>query len=324
MRSDIRSPGISVELLVELASRFYLGGQTQAEIARDLGLDPSTISRHLKRARDEGIVRIEIRRPQGLHADLGRELADRFRLRRAVVVADSDGTNATVAGAAAEYLGTLLTNGTRLALSFGRMPSDVVHALPAGTVSGLEISLLLGGFGVARAGIQGHELARHVASLYPRSRVHYLHAPLMVDSPDIKQAMLRDGSIRAALAAAANSELALVGIGSLSDDAPLVRYGDLSVDDRNRLLRAGAVGDICARFFRADGQPVMDLDDRMMAIERAELAAIPTVVAVAAGPEKYAAIRGALRTGYMDVLVTDEMTAQHILRDKVGLSRRAV
>jgi len=324
MRSDVRGPGISVELLVELASRFYLRGQTQAEIARDLGLDPSTISRHLKRARDEGIVRIEIRRPQGLHADLGRELADRFRLRRAVVVADSDDTNATVAGAAAEYLGTLLTNGTRLALSFGRMPSAVVHALPAGTVSGLEISLLLGGFGVARAGIQGHELARHVASLYPRSRVHYLHAPLMVDSPDIKQAMLRDGSIRAALAAAANSELALVGIGSLSEDAPLVRYGDLSADDRDRLLRAGAVGDICARFFRADGQPVMDLDDRMMAIERAELAAIPTVVAVAAGPEKYAAIRGALRTGYVDVLVTDEMTAQDILRDKVGPSRRAV
>ena len=83
MRSDIRGPGISLELLVELASRFYLRGQTQAQIARDLGLDPSTISRHLKRARDEGIVRIEIRRPQGLHADLGRELADRFRLRRA-------------------------------------------------------------------------------------------------------------------------------------------------------------------------------------------------------------------------------------------------
>jgi DNA-binding transcriptional regulator LsrR (DeoR family) len=146
----------------------------------------------------------------------------------------------------------------------------------------------------------------------------------MVDSPDIKQAMLRDGSIRAALAAAANSELALVGIGSLSDDAPFVRYGDLSADDRDRLLRAGAVGDICARFFRADGQPVTDLDDRMMAIERAELAAIPTVVAVAAGPEKYAAIRGALRTGYVDVLVTNEMTAQHILRDKVGPARRAV
>ena len=315
---------MSIDLLVEVATRFYLRGQTQAEIARQLGVDPSTVSRHLRRARDEGIVRIEIHRPQSLHVDLGRELADRFGLRRAVVVADGDGTHEAVASAAADYLGTLLANGTRLGLSFGRMPSAVVHALPAGTVSNLEISLLLGGFGVARAGIQVGEIARHVASLYPRSRVHYLHAPLLVDSADIRQAMLRDSSIKGALEAAANCELAMVGIGYLGEDAPLVRYGDLKSEDRDHLVRAGAVGDICARFFQRDGQPVTELDDRMMAIERTELARIPTVVAVAAGPEKYDAIRGALRTGYVDVLVTDEMAAREILRDETETSRRAV
>jgi DNA-binding transcriptional regulator LsrR (DeoR family) len=302
-----------VDFLVDLATRFYYRGESQAEIARDLGVDPSTISRQLRRARDEGIVRIEIRRPRRLHVDLGREMADRFGLRRAVVVAGEDGSDAAVASAAADHLSSLLTNGMRLGLSFGRMPSAVVHALPAGTVSDLEISLLLGGFGTAGVGIQGHELARHVASLYPGSRIHYLQAPLLVDSADIKRAMLRDGSITAALRAAAQSELALVGIGALSDSAPLVRYGHLGGEDRKRLLDAGAVGDIGARFFRADGHPVRDIDDRLMAIEREELARIPIIFAVAYGPEKYEAIRGALRTGFVHVLVTDEMTAREIL-----------
>lgn len=303
-----------VDVLVDVATRFHNHGQTQAQIARELRLDPSTISRYLKRARDEGIVRVEIRRPSYLHVDLGRELADRFHLARAVVVTD-DGTGTAVARAAANYCNSLFTNGTRLGLSFGRMPSAVIHALPTGTVSGLDVSLLLGGFNVAMAGIQGYEMARHVASLYPHSRIHYLQAPLLVDSAEIRHALLSDSSIQAALRAATRCELAVVGIGNLNDSAPLVRYGHLSTQDRQRLARSGAVGDVCARFFNAQGEPVVDLDNRLVAIEREQLTRIPTVVAVATGPDKYAAIRGALHTGYIDVLVTDEATAQHLGRD---------
>lgn len=305
-----------VEFLVDLATRFYILGQTQARIARDLGVDPATVSRQLKKARDEGIVRIEIRRPRSLHAELGRELAERFGLKRAVVVSNEDGGISAVPSAAADYLSSILTNGARLGLSFGRMLSAVVPLLPAGTVSDLDISMLLGGFGRAMPGIQGHELARYIASLYPRSRIHYLQAPLLVDSPDIRQAMLRDGSIKAALQAAANSELALVGIGNLADDAPLVRYGHLSTEDRMRLLQSGAVGDVSARFFNIQGEPVSDIDDRLIAIEREELARIPTIVGVAAGPEKYEAIQGALRSGYVNVLVTDETTAKELVQAK--------
>jgi deoxyribonucleoside regulator len=309
-----------VDLLVDLANRFYILGQTQVSIARDLDVDPATVSRYLKRARDEGIVRIEIRRPRSLHVDLGRELAECYRLKRAVVVANEGPENSAVASAAAEYLSSVLTNGARLGLSFGRMLSTMIPLLAAGTVSDLDISMLLGGFGRAMPGIQGHELARQVASLYPHSRIHYLQAPLLVDSPDIKEAMLRDGSIKAALQTAANSQLALVGIGMLNDSAPLVRYGHVSAEDQRRLLQSGAVGDICARFFNIHGEPVADLDDRLIAIEREELARSPSVVAVAAGFEKVAAIQGALLTGYIDVLVTDEMTAQALVQLGVEMS----
>ncbi|HVB75970.1 MAG TPA: sugar-binding domain-containing protein [Ktedonobacteraceae bacterium] len=303
-----------IDFLIDLATRFYVLGQTQARIARDLDVDPATVSRHLKKARDEGIVRVEIRRPRSLHIDLGRELAECYGIKRAVVVANEDGGISAVAAAAADYFSSILTNGARLGLSFGRMLSAMVPLLPAGIVSELDISMLLGGFGRAMPGIQGHELARHITSLYQHSRIHYLQAPLLVDSPDIRQAMMRDGSIRAALEAAANTEMALVGIGNLADTAPLIRYGHLSVEDQKRLLQSGAVGDVSARFFNIHGEPVSVLDDRLIAIDRENLARIPTVIAVAAGPEKYAAIQGALRTGYVNVLITDESTAQELVR----------
>ena len=54
----------SIEVLTDIATRHYLHGESQIAIARDLGLDPSTVSRHLQRARDEGIVHVEIRPPR--------------------------------------------------------------------------------------------------------------------------------------------------------------------------------------------------------------------------------------------------------------------
>jgi deoxyribonucleoside regulator len=315
-RSLKAAGGPTTDVLVDVATRFYVTGQSQIEIARSVGLDASTVSRYLKRARDEGIVRVEIQRPHTLHGDLALELAHGFHLKRAVVVAGQagPGTSQAVAWAAADYVNSRLLNGMRLGLSWGRMLSAAIHMLPAGTVSDLDISLLHGGVGSAGAGIQGVELARHIASLHPRSHVHYLHAPVLVDSPDIKDAMLRDGSIRAALESAASRELALVGIGTLDETAPLIHYGHISPQDRKRLLAAGAVGDMCTRFFTPEGEPVHVLDDRLIAIEWEELKRIPLVVAMAAGIEKRNAILGALRARCMNVLVTDEPTARAVLK----------
>jgi len=305
-----------MDQLIDIATRFYVTGQSQIEIARTVGLDASTVSRYLKRARDEGMVRVEIQRPRSLHGDLALELAKRFDLKRAVVVAGDTGPGAVqaVARAAADYVNSQLFNGMRLGLSWGRMLSAAIHMLPPGTVSDLDVSLLHGGVGSAGAGIQGVELARHIASLHPHSRVHYLHAPVLVDSPDIKDAMLRDGSIRTALESAASRDLALVGIGTLDESAPLVHYGHISPQDRRRLLDAGAVGDMCTRFFTPEGEPVHVLDDRLIAIEWDELKRIPLVVAMAAGLDKRDAILGALRAGCINVLVTDEPTTRAVLK----------
>jgi len=301
---------------MEVARRFYIAGESQVTIARTLGIDASTVSRYLKRARDDGIVHVEIRRPRRLRDDLAGELASRFGLKRALVAAGESESEAytNVALAAAEYIKGQLVNGLRLGLSWGRMLSAVIRAMGSTTITGLEISLLHGGVGSVSDGIQGHELARHLASLNVGSRVQYLHAPLLVDSPDIREAMLRDGTIKATLDAAGNVELALVGIGALDDSAPLVRYGHISAGDRAALLGAGAVGDIATRFFTIDGRPVHVLDDRLLAVDWDSLRRVPSLVAIASGPYKRDAIIGALSTGCVDVIVTDESTASAILR----------
>lgn len=300
--------------IIEVATWFYIHGRTQAEIARGLGLDPSTISRYLKRAREENIVRVEIQPPRPEHVDLGRELAMRYGLQRAIVI-PGEFSPGSLGRSAAQYVEALFRRGMRIGVSWGETLASMVRELQPGTISGLTVAQLGGGLGTTTPGIHGHELVQALAKLYPESRVHYLHAPAIVDSADIRNALLEDSTVRDALRAAARSEVALVGIGQMSPKATVFREGDLGPKDRSLLIAAGAVGNVNLRYLDSEGRPVSVLEDRTIAITWDELRAIPLVIAVAGGLDKVEAIQGALRSGCIHVVVTDEASAIRLLRD---------
>jgi DNA-binding transcriptional regulator LsrR (DeoR family) len=312
------SDAAAVELLIDIAKRFYLRGMTQVEIASALDMDPSTVSRHLRRARETGIVRIDIGPPHQLHLDLGRALSDRFDLGRAVVTPTGSDEWDAFASTAAEYFGSLLRSGMRVGVGWGSTVSSIIHHLQPGSVSGLVVTQLAGGLRNSVPAVQAHELVREVADIYPDSSVRYLHAPTIVDSGEIKRAITRDRSIKESLAAATESELALVGIGEVSDSATMFLHSAVSREEREKLAAAGAIGSMNARFYDREGRPVDVLESRTIAITWPQLRAIPTVVAAAAGDHKRDAITGALKSGCVDVLVTDEETARSILDQEAG------
>jgi deoxyribonucleoside regulator len=189
----------------------------------------------------------------------------------------------------------------------------VVRNLDPGVVNELQVAQLAGGLADAAPGIQGHELARRLTEIYPESRATYLHAPSIVDSAALCDALLADRSVQAALATAGQSEIAIVGIGNMDRDATLLTASHILGADRDALIAQGAVGSMNSRFFDAAGQPVGHLDQRTVAIEWADLKAIRQVIAIAAGTAKAAAIRAAIRSTTINVVITDEATAESIL-----------
>jgi DNA-binding transcriptional regulator LsrR (DeoR family) len=93
----------------------------------------------------------------------------------------------------------------------------------------------------------------------------------------------------------------------------------LSQSRVSRLLRArGAVGDICFRFFDADGDAVPSpLDARVLGIAAERRRAIGRRVGVAGGAQKYPAVRAALRGGWINVLITDAASAHRLAEETV-------
>jgi DNA-binding transcriptional regulator LsrR (DeoR family) len=75
------------------------------------------------------------------------------------------------------------------------------------------------------------------------------------------------------------------------------------------------VGDIALRFFDQIGCPVQsEIDNRVIGITFEQLKCTPRVVGIAGGPEKFQAIRGALRGKLINVLITDSVNAEKLLQ----------
>jgi len=110
------------------------------------------------------------------------------------------------------------------------------------------------------------------------------------------------------------SHMSVVGIGSMSDQATIVKNGIFNANDFTVLKLQGAVGDILSHFMDKNGRLVaMDQEGRLMSTGLEDLRKLENVVGVAGGPSKADAILAALRGGYLDVLITDEETAQTLL-----------
>jgi DNA-binding transcriptional regulator LsrR (DeoR family) len=125
-------------------------------------------------------------------------------------------------------------------------------------------------------------------------------------------ALLRDTRIQRTLELGRQADVLLVGVGAIEPLSPSLTH--LSRDVVAELQRAGAVGEVSARFFDAAGRPCPStLDARLVSLPLADLVQVPTRIGVAFGCAKVPAIAGALAGQYINTLVTDVATATRLL-----------
>ena len=303
--------------IAEIARMYYEHGRNQEDIAKEYGISRSTISRVLKRARDLGIVRISIVDPNSICAQVGLELERRFGLKRAVVVeGDPDSEDLTrrdIGIRSAELLTRMVRGNQIIGTCWGSTIYELVRSLAHKPVEHVEVVQFVGTVGSSLSNTHADELARMIAQA-SAGEWHMLPAPAVVQTGDALQTFLNEPQIRRVLELGKRSDIALVGVGVCSDDATLARAGYITAAEIRELRSIGAVGEIGCRFFDISGRPCKsDVDNRTISISLTDLKSIPVKLGVTAGLHKVDAILGALAGGYIDVLVTDLITARALI-----------
>jgi DNA-binding transcriptional regulator LsrR (DeoR family) len=307
-----------LRLLAKVARMYYEADLRQPEIAERLSLSQATISRLLKRAEREGIVRISVSVPSGAFTEQEEALETRYDLKEAIVVDSLEDSEQQVmrdlGAAAAYYVETTLRPNEVVGIASYASILPMVNALhPRATPPGVRVVQLSGGVGNPAAEAHGTQMVRRLASLLSAQAI-YLPAPGLAASPEAKAMFLQDPFVGEALRTFDEVTLALVGMGIIERAGLTGFMGSFKKEERDALLNLGAVGFICQRFYDAKGQMLATpIDERIVAMSRAQLAKVERVVGISGGPHRTASIRGALEGRWVNVLITDRFTAARLL-----------
>lgn len=308
-----------LRLMTKVARMYHERRITQTDIAKQLELSQATVSRLLKKARQEKLVRTVVSVPPGAYPELEEALQKTYDLKDVIVVdceTDADSIEREIGAAAAYYVETTLKQDEVIGISSwsATLLAMVDSMHPLTRRSGAQVVQILGGVGNPLAEIHAARITTRLASLVQGSEIS-LSAPGVVGSPESLQIIQEDQFVKNTLALFDKVTLALVGIGSVAPSKLLASSGNVFSIDELEMLRAhGAVGDICLRFFDAQGQPVMTpLNERVVGISLEQLKKVQRSVGIAGGKRKTAAIQGALAGGWINVLITDHFTARRLV-----------
>ena len=307
----------SASLVGQVARLFFERQLTKVEIASRLGISRFRVARLLDQALAEGVVRIEFRDAPAQDHELGRLVAQAYGVGRCVVA--SAGGDAATARLAAQVVDGQLDPGDSIGIAWGSTLARVVAAMPGRQDPSIDVVQLAGSSANLDAGTDPGDLTRVLAERLGAGH-HRIHAPAFVATRQLRAGLLRQPEVAAAVERFDHLSIALLGIGAFGRTAgetrsSLVRSGALGRDEVSRIAGLGAIGDLIVHPFTIDGVFVApDVASRAIAISIDQLRRVPTVVAVASGERKVAAVRGALATGVIGVLVTDGPTARELLQ----------
>lgn len=310
--------------MVRCVQLYYRSQRHQKEIAQELGISSSKVSRLLKRAFSEGLVRVEFELPRTPRLEAA--LVERFGLRDAVVIPGGEEREIKedLGAAAARYFEKIAADGVRVGLSCGYTLYCTIRHLRERRLRDLELYPLSAESTLKLVDLFPNTLVGMMAAKYrPHVTAYALPVPILGSLAEIERErhrLLRKGEVRRIFEAANNVDIALVGIGVIKEETPgfcsLAEFYQVSVA---RLRALGVVGEINYQPFdrngaRVDRPELRALSRRVLAVPAERLREMSReygkyVIAVAGGPEKLAAIRGALAGRFVNVLITDEETA---------------
>lgn len=307
------------KLLIKIAQMYYEQNLTQSEISNELGIYRTTISRMLKRVREEGIVKITINYDIGAHCTLEQELKERFGLKEAIVVEVDPAQSGVIkrkaiGQACARWLEQVVQPKDTIGFSWGSSLAAVVDNLTLGQRPFVTCVPTVGGpSGKMESGYHVNNIC-YQAALKWGARSLMIDVPAITEQKETRDQLMRSQYYQTIAKAWDRLDIAIFGIGSpeiKGEEAWRGFYGDAVIDE----LEDGKVaGDICSRFYDGNGLPVRTaISDRTLTIELEQIRRARYAIGVAESLEKVSGILGALNGGYMNVLVTTEETAQKIL-----------
>lgn len=295
---------------------YYVGGNTQDQIAAKLGVSRQTAQRLVSLAMSEGLIRVRLDHPIARCLELADELRKRFALDLAEVVPsdpDSSSTTIGIAEAAAAEIERFLrtTEPLVMGIGTGRTLKAATEQLPPMECPQHKIVSLTGNISPDGSAAYYNVIFNMADRIKARS--FPMPLPVIASSEDEREMLLAQPMVRQTFELAATASVTFVGIGELGPQAPLFMDGFISEAELKALQKAGGIAEIVGWVFDRQGNYIDGLTNARVASAPLPSREKSLVVALAMGDRKLPGILAAVTRRLVNGLITDERTAAALL-----------
>ncbi|MEX3006925.1 sugar-binding transcriptional regulator [Hoeflea sp. TYP-13] len=296
---------------------YYVVGDTQDEIARKLGVSRQSAQRLVSLAVSEQLIKFRLDHPIARCMELSQMISQQFELRMCEVVPSDPAAPFSIAGiaqaGAAEMERHLRSEEPKvIAFGTGRALRACVEQLrPMDCPHHTAVSLL------GNMMLDGSATAYNVIIRFAE-RINCRHFPMplppLARTAQEREMFQQQEPVRNILDVATKPDVTFVGIGEIGEAAPMLVDGFITHDEMRALTAAGAVGEITSWVYDESGALIKGLtNDR---VTSAPLQKNPDHLrcGIAAGRSKVKAIKAAMKGRLINGLITNEATAEQLLR----------
>ena len=299
-------------LMVKAAWYYYFENMTQQAIADRLSISRMRVIKLLENARQTGVIQFRLRSDGVGVIEQSQKLMDQYHLKDVFLIPETSPgethPNESIARAGAMYIADRLGENACISVGYGDTLSRTINHLATMVQSPVTCISLTGGV--------SNYLPNTRSNVF-NAKLYLMPAPLLASSAEMAGAMREEKSVSEIIRMSDLSSFTLVGIGALGENATIFHSGLLGPTDMFYLKMNHAVGDVLGHFIDQDGNLIhTPIEDRLISTPLDKLKKTSNVIGLAAGQEKIEAIRAVLRGGYLDILITDEATANLLLKDE--------
>jgi DNA-binding transcriptional regulator LsrR (DeoR family) len=298
-------------LLAYVALQNLKHDRSTTDIAEELGMSRFKVGRMISQARDYGLIDVVVKLTPSIDVELSKRLKDTYSLSEALVVFPATSSDhhsrEAIAAAAARYIPSFITEGSIVGLGPGRTIIEMCDQ--ATDFPNCDV--------VQLTGVATREPELSVQSIFRLSRLaggrmYPLYAPFLATSEDAAKAIVAQPSVQEALQRMEKVDTSILTIGgwprsSLLADM-LAEAGELSP-----LTERGAVAEIGTTVIDQAGKVLDDISSRTIGITSDQLLRVPNRIALGGGDGKRQAVSATLRSGLVDMIITDVFSAQQAL-----------